>query len=46
MHSRDLEYIMGEIEVQRHKDLLALLKTDAPKTGAALPAFAKGDTVV
>lgn len=46
MHSRDLEYIMGEIESQRHKDLIALLKTDAPKTGAALAAFTAGDTKV
>lgn len=45
LHAKDMQYQVGEIAVQRHKDILTLLQT-ATKTGADLPAFAKGDTAV
>lgn len=42
-HSRDMLYQVGEIAEQRKADLIALMETFTA-TGAALPAYAKGET--
>lgn len=44
-HERDLYYQVGEVARTRHKNILTLLGT-AKKTGGALPAMVKDDTVV
>lgn len=44
-HAKDMEYIVGEIAIQRHKDLLTLYETFT-ETAAALPAFAANTLAV
>lgn len=45
LHDNDAMYMMGEVAEQRKADLLALMETFTA-SGAALPAYAKGDTLV
>lgn len=44
-HKRDMEYQVGEVAAQRHKDILAELAKATP-SGTTLPAYTKGDTLV
>lgn len=44
-HDNDLMYQMGEVATQRKTDLIALMETFTA-SGAALPAFTKGDTKI